>query len=241
MEDKTQKNTKKEISIPLFIPLLIIITFIIVFMNVSNFNSAVIASANQEIAETYSQNELDTEELVEIEEEILPTPTNEVVEEVTEPTTSNEIQDTTPKTATYTASNGNEYTSVGILNIPSLGIEYPILSETTTKLLKVSITKYWGANPNEVGNMVVIGHNYKNNKFFGNLLKIQHGEIVQITDLTGKTLDYKVYDTYVIEPDDNSCTSQLTDGKKEITLITCYYENGNSRATKRFVVKARAD
>ena len=240
MENKIQNNSRKEISIPLFIPLLIIIIAIIVFVNVSNSNSTVIASSNESIAETNSQNDLETEEIVETEEEILPTPTNEVVEEIVEPTTNNETNNNTPKTATYTV-DGEEYTVVGTLNIPSLNIEYPILSETSTKLLKVSLTKYWGANPNEVGNMVVVGHNYKNNKFFSNLSKIQHGEIVKIRDLSGKTLDYKVYDTYVIDPYDNSCTSQLTDGKTEITLITCHYENGSNHATKRFVVKARAD
>jgi len=187
MENKTQNNSRKEISIPLFIPLLIIIISIIVFVNVSNSNSTVIASPNQGVAITNSQNDLETEE-------ILLTPTNEVVEEIMEPTTNNETNNTTPKKATY-AVDGEEYTIVGTLNIPSLGIEYPILSETSNKLLKVSLTKYWGANPNEVGNMVVVGHNYKNNKFFSNLSKIQHGEIVKITDLAGKTLDYKVYDT----------------------------------------------
>jgi len=240
MENKIQNNSRKEISIPLFIPLLIIIIAIIVFVNVSNSNSTVIASSNQSIAETNSENDLETEEIVETEEEILPTPTSEVVEEIIEPTTNNETNNTTPKTATYTV-DGEEYTVVGTLNIPSLNIEYPILSETSNKLLKVSLTKYWGANPNEVGNMVVVGHNYKNNKFFSNLSKIQHGEIVKIRDLSGKTLDYKVYDTYVIDPYDNSCTSQLTDGKTEITLITCHYENGSNHATKRFVVKARAN
>lgn len=240
MENKIQNNSRKEISIHLFIPLLIIIIAIIVFVNVSNSNSTVIASSNESVAETNSQNDLETKEIVETEEEILPTPTNEVVEEIVEPTTNNETNNTTPKTATYNV-DGEEYTVVGTLNIPSLNIEYPILSETSTKLLKVSLTKYWGANPNEVGNMVVVGHNYKNNKFFSNLSKIQHGEIVKIRDLSGKTLDYKVYDTYVIDPYDNSCTSQLTDGKTEITLITCHYENGSNHATKRFVVKARAD
>lgn len=239
MENKRQNNSKKEISIPLFIPLLIIIISIIVFVNVSNSNSTVVASTNQGVAETNSKNELETEEVIETEEEILPTPTNEIVEETEQPT-NNETQSTTPQTATYTV-NGEEYTVVGTLNIPSLNIEYPILSETSTQLLKVSLNKYWGANPNEVGNMVVVGHNYKNNKFFSNLSKIQHGEIVKITDLSGKILDYKVYDTYVIDPYDNACTSQLTDGKTEITLITCHYENGSNHATKRFVVKARAD
>lgn len=179
MENKRQNNSKKEISIPLFIPLLIIIIFIIVFVNVSNSNSIVVARTNQGVAEINSQTELETAAIAETEEEILPTPTNEMIEEIIEPTTSNETNKTTPKTATYTV-DGEEYTVVGTLNIPSLGIEYPILSETSNKLLKVSLTKYWGANPNEVGNMVVVGHNYKNNKFFSNLSKIQRGEIVNI-------------------------------------------------------------
>ena len=50
----------------------------------------------------------------------------------------------------------------------------------------------------------------------------------------------KVYDKYIIDPNDNSCTSQLTNGQTEITLITCHYEKGNVHATKRFVVKAKA-
>ena len=103
------------------------------------------------------------------------------------------------------------------------------------------MNRYWGAYPNQIGNMVVLGHNYKNGKFFSNLLKIHIGDVVKIIDTTGTTLDYSVYKTDIIDPYDNSCTSQLTDGKKEITLITCYYENGNSHATKRFIVKARAD
>lgn len=234
MKNEIQNNSKKENSILFFISLLIIIISIIVFVSVPNSNSTVIASTNQEVVETNSQNQLETEE-------VIPSiPTNEVVEEVTEPIISKETQRTTPKTANYTI-DGEQYTIVGFLSISSLNIEYPILSETSTQLLNVSLNKYWGANPNEVGNMVVVGHNYKNNKFFSNLSKIEHGEVVKITDLTGKTLDYKVYDTYVIDPYDNACTSQLTDGKTEITLITCYYENGSNHATKRFVVKARAD
>lgn len=131
--------------------------------------------------------------------------------------------------------------SIGELNIPRLNIKYSILSSTSTETLKISLTRYWGTYPNEIGNMVVLGHNYKNGKFFSNLYKINIGDIIKITDKTGTTLDYSVYKTDIIDPYDNSCTSQLTDGKKEITLITCYYENGNAHATKRFIVKARAD
>ena len=41
----------------------------------------------------------------------------------------------------YTDANGNTYTYESILNIPSLGIEYPVLSDTNDELLKISINK----------------------------------------------------------------------------------------------------
>lgn len=230
------KKNEIEIKIPFFIPITIIIIFVLLISKIYPSN----ANTNEEI-ETEDTQDIEIEEVVEDnvsdneQEEIL----EEIVEDAVEATEEKKQED--PKTITYTASNGNQYDAIATLNIPSLGIEYPILSTTTTELLKVSVTKYWGANPNEVGNMVVIGHNYKNSKFFGKLPNIKNGDIIKITDLNNKTLDYKVYDTYIIDPEDNSCTSQLTNGQNEITLITCYYEKGQAHATKRFVVKARAD
>lgn len=135
----------------------------------------------------------------------------------------------------YQTSNGESYSIIGNLNIPSLGIKYSILSSTSKELLKISLNKYWGCNSNEVGNMCIVGHNYKNTKFFSKLHNIKKGAIVEITDQSGRTLQYKVYDTYIADPYDTKCTSQLTNGNIEITLITCY-NNGK----QRFIVKARA-
>ena len=137
-------------------------------------------------------------------------------------------------TKEYTASNGKTYDIIAILYIPTLEIEYPVFSSTSTELLKVSLNKYWGPNPNRVGNFCIIGHNYNDERFFGKLHDIQIGHFIQLTDMTGKTIQYKVYDTYTVNPDDTSCTSQLTNGKKEITLITCTRD-----FKQRFIVKAR--
>ena len=54
------------------------------------------------------------------------------------------------------------------------------------------------------------------------------GDVVDITDLEGKTLKYSVYDIFTVYPTDTRCTSQLTQGKKEVTLITCT-DNGKQR------------
>ena len=128
---------------------------------------------------------------------------------------------------------GDTYYSESILKIPSLDIEYPILSDTSDELLKVSLNKLWGPSPNEVGNYVIVGHNYKSGKMFGKLKNISIGDIVTLEDLTGRVITYKVYDKYVIEPTDVQCTSQMTNGKKEVTLITC-----QNSGKQRLVVKA---
>ena len=249
-------NNNKVISIPL---IWIVIPLIIFLLVLIPFNTS--AKVDEKIANKAIQSEVinenateakndtlyvkinsredkeETEEIKEVEDS--ETKQNIVTEEITKKL-SNE-NNFTENNRIYTASNGETYSIIGKLNIPSLNIKYDILSTSSDALLKISLNKYWGANPNEVGNMVVVGHNYKNNKFFSNLSKINIGDIVKITDSIGQTLDYIVYDTDVIDPYDNYCTSQLTDGKIEITLITCYYENGNTHATKRFIVKARAN
>ena len=149
----------------------------------------------------------------------------------------NQIIEPTNKitTQTYTASNGTTYTVEAILNIPRLSINYPIISETSEELLKISLNKYWGPGPNEVGNYCIVGHNYKNKKMFGRLNEIVSGDTVELTDMDGNTVTYTVYDKYVVEPTDVACTSQLTNGNKEVTLITC-----TNYGQQRLVVKARA-
>ena len=134
----------------------------------------------------------------------------------------------------YTDEYGNTYTYESILSIPSLGIEYPVLSETSEELLKISINKFWGGSPNSVGNYCRVGHNYKSGKMFGKLSQMKSGDTIKLTDLSGKTLEYKVYDRYVVDPENVACTSQITNGLKEVTLITC--TNGGKQ---RLIIKCR--
>lgn len=135
-------------------------------------------------------------------------------------------------------SDGIEYYTIGEINIPSINVNYPILNADTLDnidtLLKISVCKFHGANPNEVGNLCIVGHNYRNSKFFSKVPTLENGDIIEIKDLSGTTLKYAVYDKFIVEPDNVACTSQLTDGKKEITLITCTNDN-----KQRYIIKAR--
>lgn len=145
----------------------------------------------------------------------------------------------TKQIETFTTPNGQTYTSEAVLNIPSLEINYPIVRHleqpyTSEELLKISLNKFWGGEPNEVGNYVIVGHNYKNKKMFGKLSQIKIGDKIELTDLKGRMITYEVYDKYVVEPDDTRCTTQETKGKKEVTLITC-----TNYGTQRLVVRTR--
>ena len=130
---------------------------------------------------------------------------------------------------------GTKYYALATINIPSINCTYPVLDRSTDELLKIAPCKFWGADPNEVGNFCIVGHNYRNNKFFSHVPELTVGDRVEITSLKGETLEYSVYDKYIVEPDDVSCTSQRTNGLKEITIITCTNDS-KQRVDRKSVV-----
>ena len=136
---------------------------------------------------------------------------------------------------------GYTYITDGKITIPKINVEYPILdgesdSEAETEeLLRMSPVKFHGPDINTVGNYCIVGHNYRNSRFFSKVPTLVNGDIIQITDFAdNSTVEYEVYDKDVVDPTDVSCTSQLTNGNKEITLITC-----TNDSKMRVIVKAR--
>ncbi len=155
---------------------------------------------------------------------------------VEEPEPEPEVTDELIERNSSVTSSGQEYYTVATINIPSINCHYPVFNITTDELLKTSPCRFWGPEqPNQPGNFCIVGHNYRNTKFFSKVPTLENGDIIEITDLTGKMVKYSVYNKYIVEPTDVSCTSQLTDGKTEITIITCTNDSKN-----RVVVKARA-
>ncbi|MBS6252212.1 MAG: sortase [Clostridia bacterium] len=139
------------------------------------------------------------------------------------------------------SSAGYTYVVDGRIEIPKIKVDYPILSgetkseQETEALLKMSPLKFHGPEINEVGNYCIVGHNYRNSKFFSKVPTLENGDIIKITDTTGKVVEYSVYTKYNVVPSDTTCTDQRTNGKKEITLITC-----TNDSKERVIVKARA-
>ena len=149
------------------------------------------------------------------------------------------IQKPNVKSNIYKAKNGKTYKTEAVLTIPTIGISYPVLTETSDALLKVSVNKFWGPSPNEIGNYCIVGHNYRNGKMFGRLSELVNGDKVELEDLSGRKLTYKVYYKDVVKPTDTRCTSQLNqilNDKKELTLITC-----TNYGKERLIVKCREE
>lgn len=134
---------------------------------------------------------------------------------------------------------GYNYAIVATINIPKINVQYPIFKgetgtkEETTALLKYSPIEFWGHGPNKVGNFCVAGHNYRNTKFFSKVPTLENGDIIEIT-ADKKTVQYEVYNKFQVDPNDNSCTTQLTNGKRIVTLITCTNDN-----KERVIVQAK--
>lgn len=126
------------------------------------------------------------------------------------------------------------YKVEGIIEIPKINIKYPIIDHTNEETMKVSITKFWGPQANEIGNYTVAGHNNKDGTMFGKTKYLQIGDKIKLTNLKNETIEYEVFKIYSIDPDDVSCVESVESGTREVTLITC--TNGHKN---RLVTKAR--
>ena len=121
------------------------------------------------------------------------------------------------------------------LEIPKLNINSNVLEEYSTEGLEVCISKFWGSNPNEIGNYCIAGHNYGRKNMFGYLGDLEIGDKIYLSDNKNGKFSYTIYDKYRIEADNTEPLSQDTN-KREITLITC-----SSYSNKRLIIKAAED
>ena len=134
----------------------------------------------------------------------------------------------------------NGYDVIGKVKIPKIDIEYPILNletsnpEETKVPMRYGIVKYWGGNVNDYGNLSIAGHNNYNGTMFGKTKNLEIGDIVELTDLTNRTIQYKIYDIFATDPNDVSILKTEDETVREVTLITC--TNGNK---ERLILKAR--
>ena len=129
----------------------------------------------------------------------------------------------------------NGYEVLGYISIPKTKCEYPILSQVTAKSLDTAVAVLYPTNAvlNTVGNIVIVGHNYRNNLFFSNNYKLGKGDKIIITSETEK-VTYEIYNTYYTSQSDATYMQRDTEGRREISLSTC-----NNDSTQRLIIWAR--
>ena len=125
---------------------------------------------------------------------------------------------------------------LGTMEIPATNFKYPILEKVTKKSIETAVAFQWGAGINQVGNSVIIGHNYRNGLFFSNNKKLQIGDKIYITDNSGTEMTYTIYDKFETSDSDTSFYQRDTAGKPEVTLSTC-----TDDSSARLIILARVE
>lgn len=125
---------------------------------------------------------------------------------------------------------------MGKIEIPKTNVNYPVLSKATISSMEVSVGITYGPGLNEIGNTVIMGHNYRNNALFSKNNKLDIGDIIYITDLSGNRVKYTIYNKYETTSTDFDYATRDTAGKREISLASC-----TDDSSSRLIIWASAD
>ena len=114
---------------------------------------------------------------------------------------------------------------IGVLDIPALGLSFPIISEWSYDALQIVPCRYSGSA--YLDNLVIAGHNYRSH--FVSLPQLQPGDTVTFTDMDGNVFSYEVSSLETLSP---YAVSDMTSGDWDLTLFTCTV-GGQSRLAIR--------
>lgn len=131
---------------------------------------------------------------------------------------------------------GFKYTVLGKLTIKKINIYQPILKENTAGAYNTALVKMAGPNLNENGNVSIGGHNFMRGNYFIKINRLVKNDVVTVTDLSGRKVNYYVYEYGVVDKNSASYLAQ-PDNKNEkiVTLVTC-----TKGGKERYYVKAKA-
>ena len=117
------------------------------------------------------------------------------------------------------------YDYIGVLQIPSLDLTLPVISDWSYPALQIAPCRYEGSAYD--GGMVIAGHNFDSH--FGKLSQLEPGDEIRFVDLSGNTFTYAVAETEVLEA---TAIEEMVTGNWDLTLFTCTL-SGQTRFTVR--------
>ena len=114
---------------------------------------------------------------------------------------------------------------VGMLSIPSLGLDLPVAADWSEDQLKKTVCRYYGSSDDE--NLVICGHSYKGH--FGRLQTLHAGDEVSFTDVDGSQHIYSVRKIETLESDE---IKKMIQSDFDLTLFTCTFGGGERIAIR---------
>lgn len=119
--------------------------------------------------------------------------------------------------------NGIKY--IGVLEVPKLSLQLPVMSHWSPDGLKIAPGRYKGSVYKR--NIIIAVHNYRSH--FSRLKTLDIGSKIWFIDLEGNRFEYKVSDIEIIKGTD---VKQMEKGKWDMTLFTCTYGGQNRMALR---------
>lgn len=114
---------------------------------------------------------------------------------------------------------------LGLLSLPSLGLELPVASAWSYPALRRTPCRYSGSVEDE--NLVILAHNYE--RHFGSLKRLKPGAEIIFTGLDGTETAYEAVDVRTLGPDQGE---EMMEGDWQLLLFTCTY-GGEQRVAVR--------
>lgn len=121
------------------------------------------------------------------------------------------------------------YDCIGVLSIPVLELELPVLTQWSYAKLKKAPCLYYGSYYEP--DFVIAGHNYK--AHFGRLSELMAGDQIIFTDATGQKHYYQVA---LLETLPKEATMEMITSGFDLSLYTCT-PGGGSRVTVRCIAQ----
>lgn len=119
---------------------------------------------------------------------------------------------------------------IGILSIPVLELELPVLTQWDYAKLKIAPCLYYGSCNEK--DFVIAAHNYRSH--FGRLSELQPGDIVIFTDVNGMD---RCYEVVLLETLPGNATEEMITAGFDLSLYTCT-PGGADRVTVRCNIAA---
>ena len=136
---------------------------------------------------------------------------------------SDETQTDVPRAMPTLEIEGQAY--IGYLELPTLGLTLPVMSDWSYERLRIAPCRYWGSVYDD--SLVILAHNYA--RHFGGIRDLEIGDTVQFIDADGVIYRYVVAAQETLERGD---VAAMTGSDYDLTLFTCTY-GGRQRVTVR--------